>query len=215
MLIFGGAAAVGAALWKYGGDPIAPAVVVAGYVANVFARGSVLTSSTLTNGIVDQAPAELVAAAADVLGYPADSETYALARMGRSEGVDGMEYRMHVALNELAASSYSSILSLLTHSKIAAANGMFSQQRYGKWASTSRDPYAGDYALADKVRQDHASGIDPTGGALRFVDKSAFATQPGVTKTYAEIVAKWGAEGLVPVEDLPGCSSDFVVFVRA
>jgi hypothetical protein len=121
---------------------------------------------------------------------------------------------MHIALNELAASAYSSVLALLTHSKIAAANGMFSQQREGKWASTSRDPYEGDYALADKVRQDHANGIDPSGGALRFVDKSAFATQPGVTRTYADVVAKWGAEGFSPVEDLPGCSNDFVIFVR-
>jgi hypothetical protein len=228
LLIFGGSAVVGAVLWKYGGDPVAPAVVAAGYVANaVFTRGSVLTSSTLTSGdtdaagnaipdgIVRETPAELVAAAAAVLGSPADSETLALARMGRSEGVDGMEYRMHIALNELAASSYGSILALLTHSKIAAANGRFSRQALGKWASTSRDPYEGDYALAAKVLADRANGIDPTGGALRFVDKSAFATQPGIKLTYAELVDKWGAEGLSPVEDLPGASSDFVIFVRS
>jgi hypothetical protein len=235
LAIFAGSAVVGAVLWKYGGNPVAPAVVAAGYVANVFARGSALTSSSLTtgdlddagnaidvddagnpipSGIVIQAPADLVASAASVLGAPADSETYALARMGRSEGVDGMEYRMHIALNELAASSYGSVLALLTHSRIAAANGRFSQQRLGKWAATSRDPYEGDYALAAKVLQDHASGIDPSGGALRFVDKSAFATQPGVKKTYADVVAAWGAEGFSPVEDLPGASSDFVIFVR-
>ncbi len=228
LLIFAASAVGAAVLWKYGGDPVAPAVVAAGYVANaVFTRGRALTSSTLTSGdtdaagnaipdgIVRETPAELAAAAAAILGAPADLETYALARMGRSEGVDGMEYRLHIALNEAAARG-SSVLALLTRSsRVPQADGMFSRQALGKWAATSHDPYEGDYGLADKVRQDHANGIDPSGGARRFVDKSAFATQPGVKRTYDDVVAAWGAEGYTPVENLPGASSDFVIFVRA
>lgn len=215
LLIFAGAAVGGAALWKYGGNPVAPAVVAAGYVVNVFARGSVLSSSTIVNGVVQPDPETLRQQASSVLGFDADADTVALARMGRSEGVDGMEYRMHVALNDLATLPYGSILELMTHSKIAAADGYFSQQREGKRYSTSRDPYQGDYQLAAQVRQDHANGIDPSGGAVKFVDKSAFATQPGATETYDDIVAEWGAQGLTPVENLPGCSSDFVIFVRS
>lgn len=222
----GAAAALGGLWWWYGGNPVTAVVTAgqqaAGWVLNVFDRGNVLSQSTLVQGVVLEDPQVLADMASAVIGDNVDLDTYSLARMGRSEGVDGMEYRMHVACNDLAALQaqygtgvYSSLTALMVHSKVAAADGHYSQQSLGKRYATSKDPYEGDYALAQKVLADRANGIDPTGGASKFVDKSSFSSQPGATSTYAATVASWAQQGLQPVSPLPGASDDFVVFVKA
>lgn len=226
-IIVGGTAAVGFILWKWG---IAAPIVAAGWVQNVFDRGNQLSYSTVTKTsegkIVNEDPSVLNDMASGVLGQTADLDTYSLARMGRSEGVDGMEYRMHVVLNDMADltskgyTAYSTITKYMTHSKIAAANGHYSSQNEGKRTASTEDPFEGDYALAQKVIADHDSGIDPTNGATKFVDKSGpfYIHDPNTGDTvktdYAGIVAAWGADGYVPNDSLPGASSNFVVFTH-
>lgn len=229
VLLYAGAAALlGLAVWKGpqiadGVAQVAAGVVVgAGYVTNMFTRGNKLYDSTVdAAGVVTDDPDVLRMQAEAVLGYAADLDTLALATMGRSEGVDGMEARMHIALNHLdelqrqyGTGVYSSISALMLHSKNPAADGHFSEQYLGKWASTSKAAYEGDYHLAEKVRADRANGIDITDGALRFVDKDAFSSQRGATKTYAQVVAKWGADGYVP-GSVADATDNFVVFRRA
>jgi hypothetical protein len=219
LFVAAGVAGVAFLMWKYGGL-LAPAAIAKAWVMNTFDRGRRLTTSTLDSaGVVVQTPGELLEQANEVLAESGDVATLdelALARMGRSEGVDGMEYRMHVALNDLdylqgrGYSVYSSVAALMLHSKISAANGRFSRQNLGKRYATSRDAYEGDLYLARAVIADHQAGIDPTGGARKFVDIDGFATQPGAS-TYEDTVAAWAKEGLEP-KTLPGASSNFVVF---
>lgn len=221
LLLYAGAAAiVGLAVWQ-GPTIVRGAQVAAGYVMNVFDRGHLLYESTLNDaGVVEEDPDVLRMQAEAVLGYECDLDTLALATMGRSEGVDGMEARMHVALNDLAdlqtryPSTYSSIAQLMLHSKNDAADGHFSQQYLGKRYSTAHAPYEGDYHLAEKVREDHANGIDLSGGATKFVDKDAFSTQRGSTSTYEDKVAEWAQAGLVPA-NVDGATDNFVVFRKA
>lgn len=221
LLYGGGALLLGLAIWQ-GPTIVAGAVVGAGYVLNTFTRGNKLYDSTVDDaGVVTDDPEVLRDQAEAVLGYTADLDTLALATMGRSEGVDGMEARMHVALNDLAdlqrqygRGVYSSPAALMLHSKVAAANGHFSEQYLGKRYSTVRAPYEGDYHLAEKVINDNAAGMDPTGGAIKFVDKDAFASQRGATQTYEEKAAEWAAAGLV-ASSVDGASDNLVVFRRA
>lgn len=224
-------------LWKYG-NPIVAAQIAESWAVNLVGRGNQLSQSTLSSGIVEELPSVLVDMATAVLGFNADPDAYSLARMGRSEGVDGMEYRMHVALNDLAALQaqygtgvYSSITALMTHSRNTntitlpdgskiGPNGRYSAQNEGKRYSTAHDPFEGDYALAQKVMADNAAGTDPTGGATKFVDKSGpfYVNDPSTGKTvetdYAGIVAAWGAQGYTPNDALPGATSNFVVFTK-
>ena len=221
LLWAGVAGIVGLALWK-GPELVAQAEIAANYVGDWTVRGNPLFQGiTLTGGVVQEDPEVLREEAEAVLGYAADLDTLALAVMGRSEGVDGEEARMHVALNDLAdlqatygTGVYSSISALMLHSKVAAADGHFSEQYLGKRYATDRIPYEGDYHLAEKVRADHANGIDPTGGAVKFVDKDAFASQPGATLTFAENDANWRAKGLVP-DSVAGASNNFVIYRKA
>lgn len=216
-ILAGTAVAAGWIELKWGA--VAAVQIAGGYVSNVFARGSVLSSSTVVAGVVQESPDDLATAAAGVLGFAPDADTLALARMGRSEGVDGMEYRMHVALNDLASLQasygpgvYSSILALMIHSKNAAADGHFSKQNLGKRYSTAHDPYEGDYALAQQVQADHAAGVDPTGGATKFIDKSGPLYVNGVKVDYDTFVQSWAP--LVPTT-LPNATDNFVVFQAA
>lgn len=217
----GGAALLGILIYE-GPTIVNGAQVAAGYVMNVFARGNSLSdSSTNDAGVVVDDPEVLRMQAEAVLGYSADLDTYALARMGRSEGVDGMEARMHVALNDLAnlqstygTNVYSSISQLMLHTKVAGADQHFGEQYLGKRYSTVKDPFEGDYHLAEKVRADRANGIDITGGALKFVDKDSFSTQRGSSGSYEAKEAEWAAAGLQPVS-FPGATDNFVLFVPA
>ena len=219
--IAGTSAALALVTWKWG-NPIVAAQIAENWATNLVGRGNQLSFSTLSNGIVEEVPSVLVDMATGTLGFDADPETYSLARMGRSEGVDGEEYRMHVLLNDLAdlqsqfgSGVYSSITALLTHSKIAAADGHYSSQDEGKRYSTAHDPYESDYALAQKVLVDHATGNDPTGGALKFVDKSGPFYVDGEKTDYDGLVAHWAKSGLSPDDSLPNSTTNFVVFRRA
>lgn len=218
--ILGGIAALGFVLFKWG-NPIVAAQLAENWAVNLVGRGNQLSFSTLSNGIVEEVPSVLIDMTTAVLGFDADSDTYSLARMGRSEGVDGEEYRMHVLLNDLAdlqatygTGVYSSVTALLIHSKIAAADGHYSAQSEGKRYSTAHDPFEADYALAQKVMVDHASGNDPTGGAVKFVDKSGPFYVDGAKTDYDGIVTAWAAQGLTPDDSLPNATTNFVVFRR-
>lgn len=219
--LVGTLSAVGFILWKWG---IAAPSLAVGWVSNVFNRGNQLSYGTVTDGIVQEIPEVLANQAEAVLGFTPDRDTLALARMGRSEGVDGMEYRMHVVLNDMASllsqghTAYSGVEKYLTYSRNESANGHFSIQGDGKRAASTHDPFEGDYALAQKVISDHDSGIDPTNGATKFVDKSGPfyihdpSTGQSVKTDYAGIVAAWGADGYTPDDNLPGATSNFVIF---
>lgn len=210
------AGGVGFILWKWG---VAAPIIAAGYVVNTFSRGNKLSDSTVVSGVVSESPEVLTDMASAVLGFTADVDTYSLARMGRSEGVDGMEYRMHVLLNDLYdlqtryGATYATVTDLLTHSRNASANGHYSAQNLGKRYSTAKDPYEGDYQLAAKVLRDRASGIDLVDGATKFVDKSGPFYVDGEKTDYSGIVAAWAKDGYRP-ESLEGATDNFVVFVK-
>ncbi len=217
-IALGVATGIGFILWNWG---VAAPIVAAGWIFNVFDRGSKLSDSTVVNGVVSESPEVLLDQASAVLGFTADQDTYSLARMGRSEGVDGMEYRMHVLLNDLYdlqtkyGSTYATVTELLVHSKIPGADGRYSTQALGKRYATTRDPYEGDYLLAQKVLNDRSRGIDIADGATKFVDKSGPFYIDHQEATYAELVSHWGASGFVPIDNLPGTTSNFVIFKKA
>jgi len=210
--MLGGLAAGVLLLW---GKPIVNTVV------DVIGRGDRLTTTSLDdNGMIPDDVDDLVAQASAVLGITADPDLYALARMARSEGIDAGALRIHVALNDLAdlnsRKGYGwSAVDLITYSTDANARGHFGQQLHRRYAST-QDPYSGDYYLAAQTVSQHnaTSGFygDPTGGAIKFVDKSSFGVQAG-TGSYDDLVATWAKEGLQP-SNVPGYSDDFVVFRR-
>lgn len=207
-------------------------------VADVFARGSQVTNSSLgINGVIIEEPEDLAEAA----GVPAD--VYALARMVRSEGAAQGVARAHVALNDLRDLGWSSLVYLICYSTADWAEGkfgkQFSAQYRGKdgeptWVrsfaetgadgrpivikkqtrrySSARDPYQGDIALALKVMADHAAGVDPTGGAVKFLDKSAMGKQEG-SGSFASVDEKWRSGGLVGY-NVPQYGSDLVFYRR-
>jgi hypothetical protein len=217
-LLAGAGVGVAVLAWRYRSFT-APAQILAGFALNTFERGARLTHTALDdNGVIPDDPDALVANAGLVLGRQPSSNAYALARMGRSEGVDGMEFRMHVALNDLDElhahypGTYRDVAALMLHSKNTLSDGHFSQQGLGKRYATSRDPYEGDYNLALAVMADHAAGVDPTGGAVKFVDKDSFGVQEGAD-SYEATAASWASDGLEPAT-LEGASDNFVVFRR-
>jgi len=174
-------------------------------------KGRRLNNTTVNErGYIDTAPNVLISEAEQILGVDIDRDVYALARSGRSEGKNGMEARMHVMVNQ-AREAGMSVFELTVHQPGSPKDGYFGSQVGRRWAS-SRDPYEGDIGLATKVIIDNSAGKDTTGGASRFVDKSAFGKQEG-TRTYAEVKAKWGAEGYEAYR-YPDASSDFVLFRR-
>jgi hypothetical protein len=199
-------------------------------IYDTFARGAQLTSTKLgPDGVIRLRPAELAAAAAVELGHEVDRGTHALARVGRSER-DRNErdevtaLRMHVMINDLAELSWARDLEdLATYSTNAQARGFFGEQftpatrapggvKSVRRYASSRDPYVGDYHLAAAVRANAAAGIDPTGGAVKFVDVDAFGAQEG-TGSYAQVAADWAREGLRPF-NVDGAPDNFVVFRR-
>jgi hypothetical protein len=191
-------------------------------VVDVIGRGTRLTTTTTVDddgvdtGIITADPADLLAQASAVLGRPISADVHALMRMARSEGIAAAELRVHVALNDLADLNDRrgfgwSAFDLITYSTDPNARGKFGTQLHRRYAST-RDAYAGDAARVELAVAEHAAGNDPTGGALKFVDKSSFGVQVG-TSSYDALAASWAAEGLRPFT-VPGESDDFVVFRR-
>ncbi len=189
-------------------------VITLGTVVDPFVRGARLNHSTLNaDGIVyDPSPSELLGEASEILGFDLDEDTYALARSARSEGVDGMAARMHVMLTQSAEAGLSVFQLTTRESQHPSQDGYYGEQLGRRWAS-SRDPYAGDVALAQKVIAERAQGVDPTGGAGRFFDKSGFGKQSGTIPAWQSKLADWSAEGYRAYY-YPAASKNFVLFRR-
>lgn len=223
-------AALGAGVyvyWRYqrGGTDLLTEGILA--TTDVLVRGKRLNNTTLVNGVVRDNPTALAEEAMGAFGSDyADGltgwtplEIYSLARMSRSEagpndGRLNRRVRMHIAINDYFGVPWASSLDeLFTYSTRAGEKGFFGSQA-GRRYSTAKDPYEGDVKLAREVLLERREGIDPSGGATKFVDKSGLASQPGVTKTFDEIAASWAKEGLKPYT-VDGLSSDFVVFRKA
>ena len=176
-------------------------------------RGKRLTNAPAdANGDVRRSPEELAAEASVTLGRPVDVETYALARMLASEGSSDSaqirRMRAWVAYNDARALGGWSFVKLFTYSTRTEKRGLFGSQTTRRYSS-ARDPYAGDYDDALALRSEFRTGADPTGGATKYVDKSAFGTAH-TSNTFAGIVERWGKDGYVP-QDVDG---DFVLFRR-
>jgi hypothetical protein len=211
----GGLLVVGLAFWK--GKELAIAVT------DVVARGKRLTwAGKGDDGQVAVSPEFLSAAASSELGRVVPQEVYDLARMIRSEGAAAGRIRAHVAINDARDLGWT-VHTLLTYSTSPLCKGMYGEQstpaarapggvRSTRRYSTAADPYEGDVEMAEQVLAQHAQGEDPTGGAVKFVDKASLSVQEGA-RTFEDIVASWGGDGLQPF-NVAGYSDDLVVFRR-
>jgi hypothetical protein len=205
--LFGLLAVVVVVCMVTGADPLGPLVDVA-------QRGQRLTTSTVVDGVVQESPAELAAAAASVVGRPVSEDAIALALMCRAEGGSGGQiskvYRCHVAINQARGLGWS-VVEVITYHQTPARARRFGEQISGRFASGrdcwENDLQAAEYALAQRDR-----GEDPTMGAVNFVDIGGFGVQAG-TGSFASVVERWGAEGKVP-GTLPEASSGLVFFWR-
>lgn len=220
MLYLGGAALLGVAIWQREA------------IVDFVGKGRQLTDVPVgPGGIVPATPAALAAAAAALLGRPVTAEAYALARMIRSEGATEWRLRGHVAINDAEDLGWM-LLRVLTYSTAAWAAGSFGPQftpaitrtddegglitareKSVRRYTTSRDPFEADLVHAETVLAEHVAGTDPTGGAVKFVDRSSFGAQAG-TGSYQALVDRWAQEGLRPFT-VPGYSDDLVVFRRS
>ena len=198
------------------------------------ARGKRLTNAYVdvkrgvnVAGWIPDQPLLLAARAAMVMGRGSlPLSTYCLARMIRSEGAAAGRIRAHVALNDAAELGWD-VPRLITYSTHPGVNGFFGEQftpasraplyngqprKSSRRYSSAKDPYAGDVTLAELVQLEHGAGDDPSGGAVKFVDRDSLSSQEGA-RTYDQIVLDWGREGLRPFT-LPGESPSLVVFRR-
>lgn len=184
-------AALAVALTLWGGDVVSKA-------ADLASRGRRLTNAPAINGVVQASAGELAQAAADTIGRFVAVEAYALARMIRSEnGSNTMAAKLAiawVALNDARALGWG-LLHTLTYNRNRQPQ-TFGEQKGGRY-STARDPFENDLLIAEMVLNGDVA--DPTGGAVKFVNRTAFGVQEG-TRSYADVVASWAADGLTPVE---------------
>ena len=157
-------------------------------------------------GFVRQRPKDLAAQAG------ADVESYTLARFAESEFSSGSPVEKTAVMWAIVNESRRRGWSLLriattvcwrTPSRGCEDTGMYGRQSMTKWrptanryAATSRDPTKADIYLATQTL--HGSARDPTGGATKFLDPSAFGKQSG-TRSLEEVLAKWKSEGNVEV----------------
>lgn len=217
LALVGGGAAVGfVALWLFSPKRIA------NVIADVVKRGGKLTDTTLVDGVIPDDPADLVAIASANMGRDVTRDAYDLARMRRSEMAigeddDASSLRIFVALNDLQDLNSRRFFGwtpadLIEYSTNSDHRGRFGAQNDGRRYASTKDPYATDVELAENVLSLHGAGFDPTDGALKFVDKGSMGAQVG-SGSYANLVTKWGAEGLQP-STIPGYSPDFIVFRR-
>ncbi len=189
-------------------------------------RGKRLTYSTIRpDGVVSDDPADLVDQASATLGRELPQEIYDLARMKRSEqGTDDGRLRVHVALNDAAENNWSTHFAI-TYSTNPTAKGRYGEQftpasrapggvKSVRRYATAKDPYEGDVSIVESVLLDRAQGIDPTGGAVKFVDRGALGGVQEGSGSYEDIVSRWATEGLHPFT-VPGYPDDLVVFRRA
>lgn len=190
-------------------------------VSDPIMRGQKLSSTVLSHGIIPDDPEILRQQASIALGRDISNDVLALARMIRSEGASQGELRGHVALNDLNDLGWTSLFYLLTYAtdnrkghygeQYAPADNIYPSTSVRRY-STSRDPYAGDVYLAEKILNDRAIGIDKANGATKFVDKNSFGVQEG-TGSYADLEQKWEADGLQPFS-LPEYGTDIVLFKK-
>jgi hypothetical protein len=153
--------------------------------------------------IVDGAPEDLASQAG------LDVDTYSLARMVSSEEGSGNAATL-LCLAEAARNKAQqrgqSVSQLLTASKRSDADGNYSAQAAGKWASTRRDPNGRHVAAAQAALQ---QGTDLAAGAVDYFDPSSQdgGTQGGVAlrKTSEDYIAQNAAQGLYwvgPIADI-------------
>ena len=196
--------------WGYLGN-FSGKVPVVSALLDVIDRGARLTHTTLDDdGSVDDDPHALAVAAAAVAGVSVSDDEYAAARMVRSEqphdADEIKELLVHVAINDAAAHGWT-LLKALTVSSVASRSGKFGHQTSRRY-STASDPYGADLVVSKKAIADHAAGVDPTGGAQKFVNKWAFKKP----ESYDVTAASWGKEGFTPVTIPP--APNHLVFFR-
>jgi hypothetical protein len=192
-------------------------------VVDIVNRGDRLTFVAAgDNGQAMADPGALRAQASLMLGREITQDVYSLARMIRSEGAAQGRIRAHVAMNDAHELGWS-LHQLITYSTNNFARGLYGQQytpaanapagiaSKRRYAST-KDPHAGDVEVVEAAIAERAAGVDPTGGGVKFVDKSSMGVQTG-SGSYAELVKSWAADGLRPFT-LPGGGADLVVFRR-
>ena len=193
-------------------------------IMDTISRGKRLTYTELgPDGVIPDDPDDLADAAGAAIGRGVPLELYSLARMKRSEqGNDDGRLRVHVALNDAAAHNWSTQFTI-TYSTNAGARGLYGEQftpaarapgrvKSVRRYSTARDPYEGDLLIVERVLLERVQGLDPTGGAVKFVDRSSMGVQEG-SGSFDELVASWAKEGLRPFT-VPGYPDDLVVFRR-
>ena len=176
-------------------------------VTDPLVRGARLNHTAINaQGYNADDPYALIGEATEIYGDDVTEDQYALARSGRSEGVNGMEARMHVMCNQADRAGLS-VFALTVRG--GAKDGYFAHPAGRRWAS-DRDPYAGDVTLARRVLANRQQGQDPTGGASNFYDVSGFGKQEGTGSEEAKR-QEWLAQGLAPYY-YPGASRDFVLW---
>lgn len=159
-------------------------------------RGKRLTTSTTdSNGDIVESPIELARQASATLGRDVSVEAYALARNIHSEEASSDQATQAAVAWVAVNVADGDILRLLTRCKRASGNGKFGAQK-GRFASTARDPYAGDLEVAEAV----LSGAypDPTEGAVHYFRptlQDILFNQGKVSKTADQIEASWGGNG--------------------
>lgn len=190
-------------------------------VKDVINRGRQVTHSTLdARGVVAEDPRKLRERGSVLLGIDLPLDVYSAARMLRSEGAAEGAVRVHVALNDLAHLGWDSLHQLLTYSTAGWAKGSYGRQHsvdpetgaaQTRRYATSHDPFENDIQVAFATIADHAAGNDPTGGAVKFFDKSGVLSGQ---RSWEDVDAKWAAEGLVGYT-LPQYGDDLVLYRRA
>lgn len=174
-------------------------------------------------GIVYQSPTMIRGQAQTALGRQITPDASALARMLASETdprhPETAILRAHIALNDQADLNARrgwrwTVEDLISYSTMPAHNHLFGQQRYGRRYASDKDYGEPLLLAAEKAIQDHHMGIDPTGGALKFIDRRAMGGVQAGTGSFDAKVVEWAKEGLEPFQ-LPGYPSDLYVFRRA
>lgn len=173
------------------------------------------------DGRVHDNPHTLSRLASAYMGRHVSPGVYALARMVASETdpehPETAPLRVHVALNDLDDLNKRkhlgwTALGLITYSTQPAHRDFFGEQHIGRRYGSSKNPTTQDVFCVEQVLSDRGEGIDPTQGALKFVDKLSMGKQHGSGK-FDALALSWAAEGLRPgtVEGMP---DHFIVFRR-
>ena len=194
--------------WGWGnfsGVPVVSAVV------DAIDRGKRLNHTTVDDdGNVPDDPARLAADASAAAGVDVSTDELALARMVRSEqphdSDDIKALLAHTAINDARAHGWT-VTKAITVSSVPSRSGKFGHQTSRRYASYL-DPYGADLEVAKKALADAAAGIDPTGGAQKFVNKWSF--RKGTS--YDATVASWAKEGFTPVNISPPAPAHLVFF---